>query len=118
MSESKTQGLRLTVGGAPDVPHTIAGVPGLFRPTTPTPVGGPGELDTTFAKQLHDDGKVPLELVDIPKGKIDAVRDQAEQDKLEARTGLLDNARARRLAGREQERAREQAASINATVEG
>lgn len=118
MSESKTQGLRLTLGGAPDTPHTIPGVPGLFRPNVPTPVGGPGEIDAKLAKKLHDDKKVDLELVDIPKGKVDDARATAQQDVMDARHGLLDSRKARQLAGREQERQSEQAASINAVTEG
>jgi hypothetical protein len=118
MSESKSKGLRLNVGGAPDVAHTIPGVPGTFRPNIPTPVGGPGEIDEALARRLHDDKAVPLELVDIPKAKVDEARETASQDLLEARQGLLDSRKARQLAGREQDRAAEQAASINAVTDG
>jgi hypothetical protein len=105
-----SQGLRLTVGGAPNVPHTVPGVPGLYRPDDPVPVGGPGELDVDTAKSIHEDKAVPLELVDVPAKDVDRLREQAEQDRLEARTGLLDDSRSRRLADRE--KAREQATSI------
>ena len=115
MTESKTKGLRLTVGGAPEVPHTIPGVPGLYLPNRPVPVGGPGELDEKSAKALNDDKTVPLEVVDVPKGKVDEFRQLAENDRLEARQGNLDNARSRRLA--ERAHAQQQADSIEGSAE-
>jgi hypothetical protein len=59
-------GLRLTVGGAPDTPHVIPTIPGVYRPGAPAPVGGPGELDLAEARRLAADDSVPLELVEVP----------------------------------------------------
>ena len=109
MAESKTYGLRLTLGGAPDTPHIIgtvpavrndkgevvqpgAEVPGHYRPSTPTPVGGPGELSLDVARDLDKDERIPLELVEIPKSKVSSAREQSEQDRAEARAGVLDAA--------------------------
>lgn len=46
-AKSKSRhGLLLNVGGAPNVPHTVAGWPGLYRPDVPTPVGGGDDVLT------------------------------------------------------------------------
>lgn len=100
MAESKTYGLRLTLGGAPDTPHFFGAVPatddlpaievpGHYRPSTPVPVGGDGELSLEVARDLAKDPRVPLELVEIPKSKVDAARERGEADKQAARGGVL-----------------------------
>ena len=58
-------GLRLNLGGAPETPHVIDGVPGLYWPTHHTPLDVIG-IDAERAKQLHDDLGVPLEYGEIP----------------------------------------------------
>lgn len=64
--QGAVKGLRLTLPGAPDVPHFVPGVQGMYSPSTPTPVGGDGELSLDEAKRLDADASVPLELVDVP----------------------------------------------------
>lgn len=64
--QGAVKGLRFTLPGAPDVPHFVPGVQGMYSPTQPTPVGGDGELTVEEAQALHDDVSVPLELVDVP----------------------------------------------------
>lgn len=44
MPQSKRYGLRLKTGGAPNTPHTVAGLRGQFRPDPPTPVGQEGDV--------------------------------------------------------------------------
>lgn len=83
----KRQGLRLTLPGAPDTPHTVPGVPGLFHPSQPTPVGGVGELTIEAAKELAADEGCPLELVDIPEAEVPAAEEQAEKAKADSRKG-------------------------------
>lgn len=80
-------GLQLTLGGAPQTPHTVIGVRGQYRPDQPTPIGGPGELTLGEAEAAIAAG-APLELVTIPKGKIDALREAAQADLAIARGGI------------------------------
>lgn len=58
------QGLILTLGGAPNTPHCIPGVPGLFRPDVATPVGEGCNISLEDAKAL-DAGPEDLALVEI-----------------------------------------------------
>lgn len=110
-SPEKAQGLRLTLGGAPNTPHTIVGIPGVYRPGDPVPVGGPGELSEDGAKGLHENAAVPLELVSVPAKDLDRLREQAEEDRANARGGLARTARDRRV--KERARAEAQEPSIN-----
>lgn len=112
MPKDKNQGLRLTLGGAPEAPMTLAGVPGVYRPNRAVPVGGPGELSVEAAQAFADDKNVPLELVDIPDKDVDQLREQARQDVMEARGGLQDNTRGQRLARNEMDRLNDQASSL------
>lgn len=105
----KNYGLRLTVAGAPNTPHSVGQVPGLFRPDIPTPVGGPGELDLKFARELDADRSVPLELVDVKN--VEKARTTAGDDLQQARGGILDAA-GQRLADRE--RAKDEATNVKA----
>ena len=109
----KNYGLRLTVAGAPNTPHTVGQVPGLFRPDIPTPVGGPGELDLKFARELDADKSIPLELVEVKA--VDKARKQAGDDLQQARGGILDAA-GRSLA--DKERAKDEAKLVKAAENG
>lgn len=62
MSAAKRYGLRLTLGGAPNTPHVVPGLPGYYRPDIPTPVGGDGELSLEAAREA-DKGSEEVELV-------------------------------------------------------
>lgn len=90
MGKQGAKGLRLTLPGAPDVPHFVPGVRGMYSPTTPTPVGGDGELTVDEAQRLHDDPVVPLELVDVKDP--DAARTCASRWLDEARLAVKDAA--------------------------
>lgn len=83
-----SKGLRLTLGGAPATPHFIDGVPGLYCPHRATPVGGDGELTLQEAECLHGDPTIPLELIDIPAGELDAAREAVADALREAQTGV------------------------------
>lgn len=87
------QGLRLTLPGAPDTPHVIPGVPGLYRPGTPTPVGGDTDVVTLErAREIDADEGVPLGLVDMTVQEADAARAEFARHVDEAR-GALTTAR-------------------------
>jgi hypothetical protein len=58
-------GLLLDLPGAAAAPHAIPGIPGEFRPDTPTPVGGPGEIPLEQARALDANPAVHLKLVSL-----------------------------------------------------
>lgn len=60
----KRYGLRLTLGGAPNTPHLVPGLPGYFRPDIPNPVGGDGQISVEDAKAAAEISDV-LELVEL-----------------------------------------------------
>lgn len=81
---AKNWGLILTLGGAPDSPHSIHGVVGLYRPDVPTPVGGINQMPLKQAAALADDKKYPLELVevaDVEEAEATIKKDHAEAQK-------------------------------------
>ena len=86
-TKSDTQGLVLSLKGAPETPHTIVGLRGQYRPDRPTPIGGEGEVTLAEAKAAIDSG-APLKLVDIPKTKVDDFRELAAAELHEARAGI------------------------------
>lgn len=73
--------LILTLGGAPASPHTVTGLPGLFRPDRPVPVGGPGEATLAQAKAASADPGVPVTITYVPDKDIPRLRLQAENDR-------------------------------------
>ncbi len=93
-------GLRLTLPGAPDTPHVVPGVPGLYRPDTPTPIGrdsDPVTLDQ--AKALDADQGVPLGLVDMTAAEAAAARVALASHLNESRAALTDARREARQTG-------------------
>jgi hypothetical protein len=55
---SKVHALKLTLGGAPDVPHQVDGLPGTYRPGTPVPLGEDGPVTLDMARafiKAHDE---------------------------------------------------------------
>ena len=89
----KRYGLQLDLGGAPNVPHQVPGVPGLYRPDVPTLVGGDGELPLDVARALADDPGTHLRLVTVAQGDVEGVRAAAEADLEAARGGIAAAAR-------------------------
>lgn len=59
---SKKQGLILTLEGAPNTPHIVEGVAGLYRPNIPTPLGA---ITDAEAKRIDSDPAIPLALAPI-----------------------------------------------------
>lgn len=111
----RARGLRLTLGGAPLSPQVVAGVPGLFRPDIPTPVGtADSPLTLEEAERLSEDPSVPLELVDIEDEQ--AARDQQAADLEAARSGIA--AAARVAEGSEPARVEAEIAAVTATPAG
>lgn len=74
-SASKQQGLILTLEGAPNTPHLVTGVPGLYRPNIPTPIGE--VMTLAEAKRISDDESIPLDLVEVKNES--AARDAASE---------------------------------------
>ena len=77
----KPQGLVLTLGGAPPTPHTVEGLPGLYSPDRPTPVGGIGEPTLTQAKAADKAPGVPVRLVAISPKDLQRLRVQSDADR-------------------------------------
>ena len=74
---AKRYGLLLTLGGAPNTPHTVQGLPGYYRPDIPTPVGGDGELSLEAAREAaknNDD----LKLVELSGKRLADAEELAE----------------------------------------
>lgn len=109
----KEYGLQLTLGGAPDTPHLIPDLPGYYRPSRPTPVGGPGEVTLEQAKHLDADKGVHLKLVEITAEEAALFRAEAEADRIEGLTGVRESAKAgSNLEEREVEQIKEEKKSL------
>ncbi len=110
------KGLRLTLPGAPDTPHVVPGIPGLYRPGTPTPVGGDGDpVNTERATELDADAGVPLELVDMTEMEAEAAREELAGHVDESRAALAYARRHARQTGttpEEAERITDESAAI------
>jgi hypothetical protein len=104
---SKRQGLRLSLPGAPNTPHTVPGLPGYFYPDAPTPVGEPGELSIQAAKEFDKDPGCPLELVDIKASEIDDAVELAAETIAEGQKGIV-AAQQRGFKGAEAARAKDE----------
>jgi hypothetical protein len=92
-------GVVFTMPGAPETPHIITGVRGVYRPGVPTPIGGEGELSLEEVNAAIANG-APLEIVKIPKGELDDARARVSEDLMAARTGAVE-ARNEDLVGAE-----------------
>lgn len=94
----KRYGLLLTLGGAPNTPHTVEGLPGYYRPDIPTPVGGDGELSLEAAREAaknNDD----LKIVELSGKRLEDAEQLAADTMKEARrhrTALPDAEQVRR----------------------
>lgn len=90
MSKStKGLALRLTLGGAPSTPHTITGLPGLYRAGELTPVGGAGEPSEEQAREADSKRGTPVELVEVTAAELDKARERHQDDVAHARDGLI-----------------------------
>lgn len=92
MAASKRHGIRLILGGAPNTPHTLAGLRGFYRPDIPTPVGQPGDVieDLDEAKKAVAERKDAIQLVEIPSGDVAAAEAQVAADLEAGRNGVAD----------------------------
>jgi hypothetical protein len=90
VANNKRHGLRLTLGGAPATPHTLAGFRGYYRPDVPTPVGRPGDVieDIAEAKELAAKCADVVELVEIPQSQVQRAEAQAAADVEDGADGL------------------------------
>lgn len=73
-SKKKTKALKFTHPGAPQDFCEVVGVPALFHPQYPTPVGGDGEIPLEIAKLFDKDEGCPVKLVDISEAQADEYR--------------------------------------------
>lgn len=85
----KHLGLRLTLGGAPDTPHTIPGLPGQYRPSRATPVGGQGEPTEEQAREADKKRGTAVELVELTEKELEKARELHNLDVEAARSGVL-----------------------------
>ncbi len=81
MTSSKTAdkayGLRLVLPGAPNEPHQVHGLTGIYTKDKVTPVGGPGEPTLEQAREAAKGPDAPVELVEIkPNTKTAAVGEE------------------------------------------
>lgn len=104
---SKRQGLRLSLPGAPNTPHTVPGVPGYFYPEAPTPVGGEGELSMEAAEAFDKDKGCPLQLVDIKPSEVEDAEELAAEAVEDGRKGIV-AAQQRGFKGAEAARAKDE----------
>ena len=76
-------GLRLNLGGAPETPHVVDGLPGLYWPTHPTPLDVIDGIDPARAQELHADPGVPLAFEEIADDATADAHRQKFRDELE-----------------------------------
>lgn len=108
----KNYGLRLKLGGAPDTPHVISGVPGLYWPSAPTPVGGPGDAVTDEdAKRYSAQEGIPLELIEFPASERQMHEERIAAAMEEAMTGIA-SARRDGPEGNEADRINDQITAV------
>jgi hypothetical protein len=79
-SQTRQIGLRLSLGGAPNEPHTVAGLPGFYRPDRPTPVGGPDEATIEQAEEFASKRSSVVEIVELKPGEVAGLRAAAAHD--------------------------------------
>ena len=85
MTTKKTvKALRFTQPGAPLDFCEATGVPALFHPQYPTPVGGDGEIPLEIAKLFDKDPGCPVELTEVSEAQADEYRKHAEHHRRKA----------------------------------
>ncbi len=89
---SKHQGLLLTIGGAPNTPHVLEGLPGYYFPAVPHPVGDGCDLSVEDAQAAAKSRPSALKLVEIKPGDLESAR-QIHADALAAGRNELPVAR-------------------------
>ena len=92
--EAKRYGLRLTLPGAPNTPHMIAGLNGYYWPTMATPVGEAGELPLEIARKAAKDPGVYLELVEMTDAEATSAKDAIDAFRAENGRYLADAVKA------------------------
>ena len=84
----KRYGLLLTLGGAAQGHYSVVGVPGLFHPVIPTPVGEAGDpVSLADARKADRAAGVDLRLVEIPTAEVEQAEDFYKQVVENQRTG-------------------------------
>lgn len=109
--QDKLPALRLTLGGAPNTPHFIVGLPGFYFSNDFTPVGGEGELTFEQAQAAHDDEGCHVALCWVGPRTIANARKRQEELKGAAIRASRELAREPDVAGAELEQARDQIAA-------
>ena len=106
-TEANRHGLRLTLPGAPNTPHTVAGLRGYFWPSFATPVGEPGELPIEAARAADRQEGLHLELVEITAAQAQQAKAAIDQHRASSGRYLAEAVRA---GGAEAEIARDELA--------
>lgn len=83
-AKKKIHALRFTQPGAPLDFNEIQGVPALFHPQHPTPVGGEGEIPLEIARLFDKDPGCPVELTEVSEAQAEEYRKHAEHHRRKA----------------------------------
>jgi hypothetical protein len=90
---SKLYGLLLKLGGAPNTPHVLEGLPGYYYPEVPHPVGEGCDISLEAARAAAKEHSDALELVVIPAGSIEEARALHGEAKAAGRNELREASR-------------------------
>lgn len=78
MAEKKLA-LTFTLGGAPNTPHVVDGLPGYFQTGKVTPVGGVGEPSEEQAKACDKDPGCDVKLTTVSPGDLEKAREWQQE---------------------------------------
>lgn len=84
--------LRLTLGGAPPVWHSVGEHPGLYHPVVALPIDAV-DGDDEWASRLHDDAGCPLEVVMLDDDEAEAAREAYAAATGASRRGVMSAAK-------------------------
>lgn len=90
VASAKHPALILTLGGAPNGPHRIEGLPGFYRPDVPTPCDGPGEPSLEQAQAVAGDPGCAVALIYLTDAQVKAAREQRAEDLAVATNAFLE----------------------------
>lgn len=90
MAAKATKGLLLTLGGAPNTPHVIEGLPGYYSPTVPHIVGEGADVPLELAKTAAKEHSDVLDLVSVKAGDVDDALAAHKDFVAEGRGALLE----------------------------
>ena len=83
-AKQKRHALQFTQPGAPLDFCEVVGVPALFHPQHPTPVGGDGEIPLEIARLFDKDPGCPVKLVTISDAQAKEYGEQVDHHRRKA----------------------------------